>query len=89
MRSRSCLPPRSGAHAGSRRGPYGQALESAVHRRRESADVAGQHHFLDEVADRDRERHVRSRALVEPAGADVLLEAGHDRVRLRRSVLER
>src|ERR1700683_4006352 len=78
-----------GYSCGSRRGPDGQALERAVHRRGESADVAGQHHFLDEVADRDRDRHVRSRALVEPAGADVLVEAGDDRAGLRRSVLER
>src|SRR6266568_9276837 len=73
---------------GSRRGPYGQALESAVHRRCESADVAGQHHFLDEVSDRDGEGHVGSRALIKSARTNVLLQAGDEWACLRRSVLE-
>src|SRR5580693_6779472 len=74
---------------GSCRGPYGQALEGAVHRRGETADVAGQHHFLDEVPDRDGERHVGARTLVEGARADVLLQAGDERALLRRSVHQR
>src|ERR1700730_11701637 len=78
-----------GCSCGSRRGPYGQALEGAVHRRGESTDVAGQHHFLDEVPDRDSEGHVGSRALIKSARTDVLLQAGDERALLRRSVLER
>src|ERR1700732_4260150 len=78
-----------GCSCGSRRGPYGQALEGAVHRRGESTDVAGQHHFLDEVPDRDSEGNVGSRALIESARTDVLLQAGDERALLRRSVLER
>src|ERR1700722_17961166 len=77
-----------GCSCGSRRGPYGQALEGAVHGRGESADVAGQHHFLDEIPDRDSEGHVGSRALIKSARTDVLLQAGDERALLRRSVLE-
>src|ERR1700721_2297313 len=77
-----------GCSCGSRRGPYGQAPEGAVHGRGESADVAGQHHFLDEVPDRDSEGHVGSRALIKSARTDVLLQAGDERALLRRSVLE-
>src|ERR1700729_1913535 len=77
-----------GCSCGSRRGPYGQALEGAVHGRGESADVAGQHHFLDEIPDRDSEGHVGSRALIKSARTDVLLQAGDERALLRRRVLE-